>query len=163
MPVAYERLALTGADPKMCIPNSKQTICLGRYTNKRPPPSFSFIWMLPHPLSFLQILFVASFVLAQNWTGSPFIPPAIPLAVKSPYLQTWSQQGTAVGSLNSAWESFRDGTVSHLLEFLWRIPDTYSSPFGFRSLRGWECSGWMVIPSFGWETPRAKTRRSKNL
>ncbi|KAF9782924.1 hypothetical protein BJ322DRAFT_182136 [Thelephora terrestris] len=67
--------------------------------------------MLPHSLSLLQLLFLASFALAANWTATPFVPPAIPLAVKSPYLQTWMLQGTAEGSLNSGWESFRDGTI----------------------------------------------------
>ena len=69
--------------------------------------------MLPHSLSLLQLLFLASFALA-NWTATPFVPPAVPLTVNSPYLQTWMTQGTAEGSLNSGWESFRDGTVSHL-------------------------------------------------
>ena len=71
--------------------------------------------MLPGPpLSFLQLLLVASFAFAQTWKASPFVPPAIPLAVKTPYLQTWMLQGTAEGSLNSGWEAFRDGTVNSL-------------------------------------------------
>jgi len=69
--------------------------------------------MLPHALPLLQLLFVASFALAQtqNWTADPFVPPAIPLAVKSPYVQTWLRQGAAEGSLNSGWASFRDKSV----------------------------------------------------
>ena len=76
--------------------------------------------MLPLPL-FLQLLFLTSFAFAQTWKASPFIPPAIPLAVKSPYLQTWIQQGTAEGSLNAGWEAFRDGSVNRLLELLQQV------------------------------------------
>ena len=77
--------------------------------------------MLPHPLSLLQLLLLTVFALAQNWKATPFIPPAIPLAVKSPYLQTWMQQGKSEGSLNSGWETFRDGSVNHLLGPLQQI------------------------------------------
>ncbi|KAF9791272.1 hypothetical protein BJ322DRAFT_439174 [Thelephora terrestris] len=66
--------------------------------------------MLPHPLSFLQLLFAASFAFAQNWTVTPFIPPATPLAVRGPYLQSWMNQGVTNGSLNSGWQSYRDGS-----------------------------------------------------
>ena len=71
--------------------------------------------MLLHPLSLLQFLSVVSFAFAANWTANPFVPPAVPLAVKSPFLQAWAMQGTAEGSLNSGWETFRDGAVSHIL------------------------------------------------
>ena len=81
--------------------------------------------MLPHPLSLLRLLSVASIALAQTWEATPFIPPAIPLAVKSPYVQTWSQQGAAEGSLDSGWESFRDGTVCVQPEFLQQFPDAH--------------------------------------
>lgn len=79
--------------------------------------------MLPHrhPLLLFQLFCVTSLAVAQNWKADPFIPPAIPLAVKTPYLQTWMQEGTAEGSLNSGWESFRDGSVNHLLGLLQRI------------------------------------------
>lgn len=75
--------------------------------------------MLLHPLSLLQLLSVVAFALAANWTANPFVPPAVPLAVKSPFLQTWLMQGTAEGSLNSGWEAFRDGAVSHVLGPWW--------------------------------------------
>jgi len=69
------------------------------------------VGMLPCPLPLLHLLFVASIAFAQSWEADPFIPPAIPLAVKSPYLQTWSRQGAAEGSLDSGWASFRDKSV----------------------------------------------------
>jgi hypothetical protein len=62
----------------------------------------------------LQLLFVASFAFAQNWTAKPFIPPSAPLAVKMPYLQTWLPQGRAGSSLNSGWQSFRGDSVGDL-------------------------------------------------
>ena len=80
--------------------------------------------MPPSPLPLLQFLLVASTALAQNWTADPFIPPAIPLAVKSPYLQTWLRQGAAEGSLNSGWGSFRDKTVRVRPELLQLFPET---------------------------------------
>ena len=47
--------------------------------------------------------------------SEPFNPPAIPLAVRTPYLQTWSRQGTVNGSLTSAWPTFSMGSsVSRL-------------------------------------------------
>lgn len=77
----------------------------------RNPNFFPFVSMLLHPLSLLQFLSVASFAFAANWTANPFVPPAVPLAVKSPFLQAWAMQGTAEGSLNSGWETFRDGAI----------------------------------------------------
>ena len=74
--------------------------------------------MLLYPLSLLQLLLAASFALAQNWTVNPFTPPAAPLAVRGPYLQAWLNQGVTNGSLNSGWQSYRDGSVSHPLELL---------------------------------------------
>ncbi|KAF9780645.1 hypothetical protein BJ322DRAFT_1023873 [Thelephora terrestris] len=62
------------------------------------------------PLSFLQLLFAASFAFAQNWTVTPLIPPVNPLAVRGPYPQSWMDQGVTNGSLNSGWQSYRDGS-----------------------------------------------------
>lgn len=41
-----------------------------------------------------------------QWTTSPFSPPAIPLAVKSPYLNSWLPQGSNASSANEAWATF---------------------------------------------------------
>ena len=46
-----------------------------------------------------------------SWSVSPFNPPAIPLAVKHPYLSTWLPQGSGT-ALNGAWPQF--WTVDHV-------------------------------------------------
>ena len=54
-------------------------------------------------MSLLLFLLLASTAIAQSWRSNPFVPPAVPLAVKSPYLQTWLRQGAEHrdGSLNA--------------------------------------------------------------
>ncbi|KAL5535348.1 hypothetical protein ACEPAF_3442 [Sanghuangporus sanghuang] len=47
---------------------------------------------------------------AVNWTVTPFNPPAIPLAVKTPYLSAWLMQGEGV-ALNDAWPAFWTGST----------------------------------------------------
>ncbi|EJD04154.1 DUF1793-domain-containing protein [Fomitiporia mediterranea MF3/22] len=47
---------------------------------------------------------------AVNWTVTPFNPPAIPLAVRTPYLSAWLFQGDGA-ALNDAWPSFWTGGV----------------------------------------------------
>ncbi|KLO16076.1 DUF1793-domain-containing protein [Schizopora paradoxa] len=65
------------------------------------------------------LLAVSSIVvgaLAQSdsqWTASPFNPPAIPIAVKSPYLNTWLAQGGDPPAANEAWADFWD-EVGHI-------------------------------------------------
>lgn len=62
-----------------------------------------------HLLPFLAVSLplCAIFVQAQsgavNWTTLPFHPPALPLAVKSPYLNTWIHQGSNSAGLNEMW------------------------------------------------------------
>ena len=73
------------------------------------------------PASLLQLLFAASSAFAQNWTVNPFIPPAIPLAVKTPYLQTWIQRAGANSSLNYGRPYYLDGSVDHESKLLQRI------------------------------------------
>lgn len=70
--------------------------------------------MLPRPLELLLLFFVVPLAFAQNWTANPFIPPATPLAVKGPFLQTWLQETTVNSSLNAGWQFYRDGTVGYL-------------------------------------------------
>ncbi|KAL5494579.1 hypothetical protein ACEPAI_40 [Sanghuangporus weigelae] len=59
------------------------------------------------PFLLISLLTSTVFVLAQNgptdWTSSPFNAPALPLAVKSPYLNTWLQQGNRPASLDTSW------------------------------------------------------------
>ncbi|KAI5899416.1 DUF1793-domain-containing protein [Schizophyllum commune H4-8] len=68
----------------------------------------------------LYALFAASlltFTNAYNWTALPINPPALPLAVRTPYLSAWLPQGTdGSGSgraLNDEWPSF------------WRLDETF--------------------------------------
>ncbi|TCD64701.1 hypothetical protein EIP91_003775 [Steccherinum ochraceum] len=51
--------------------------------------------------------FVAS---GPAWTSDPFIPPAIPLAVRSPYLSAWLPQGQGT-ALNAGWATFWTGMI----------------------------------------------------
>ncbi|KAF8076521.1 DUF1793-domain-containing protein [Lyophyllum atratum] len=57
----------------------------------------------------LPFIFVAS-VHAITWTATPFNPPSIPLAVRSPYLSAWLPQG-AGAALNDVWPSFWTGST----------------------------------------------------
>ena len=50
-------------------------------------------------------------VSAASWTATPFTPPSIPLAVRSPYLSAWLPQGSGT-ALNGAWPTFWTGSVS---------------------------------------------------
>ncbi|KAF8485559.1 DUF1793-domain-containing protein [Gautieria morchelliformis] len=45
---------------------------------------------------------------AVTWTAQPLNPPAVPLAVRTPYLSAWLQQGGGQ-PLNGAWPSFWTG------------------------------------------------------
>jgi hypothetical protein len=47
---------------------------------------------------------------AVTWTAQPLNPPAVPLAVRTPYLSAWLQQGSGQ-PLNGAWPSFWTGMV----------------------------------------------------
>ncbi|OCH92944.1 DUF1793-domain-containing protein [Obba rivulosa] len=59
----------------------------------------------------LTVAFVASLVQASpSWSATPFNAPAIPLAVRSPYLSTWHQDPNA--ALYGNWETFWTGTVT---------------------------------------------------
>ena len=51
-------------------------------------------------------------VRAFNWTVTPFNPPSVPLAVRSPYLSAWLPQG-AGNALNDEWPQFWTGQVRH--------------------------------------------------
>ncbi|KAJ7760336.1 hypothetical protein B0H14DRAFT_3096426 [Mycena olivaceomarginata] len=52
-----------------------------------------------------------------SWTSTPFNPPSIPLAVRSPYLNTWLPQGQGV-ALNDAWPSFWAGRITAWVGFV---------------------------------------------
>ncbi|EJC99891.1 DUF1793-domain-containing protein [Fomitiporia mediterranea MF3/22] len=72
------------------------------------------------PIFTIFFCFVALPVSSQSgpssWTTRPFSPPAIPLAVRSPYLNTWLPQGAGPTQLNvHTWPNF------------WNIENTVTS------------------------------------
>ncbi|KAG9081933.1 hypothetical protein FS749_007281 [Ceratobasidium sp. UAMH 11750] len=48
---------------------------------------------------------------STSWVSTPFNPPAIPLAVRSPYLSAWLVGGNNGGRLNTAWPTFWTGSI----------------------------------------------------
>ncbi|VDB85451.1 unnamed protein product [Peniophora sp. CBMAI 1063] len=61
-------------------------------------------------LSLLTAIVPAISVTAASWSASPFVPHAVPLAVRSPYLSAWLPQGEGT-ALNEAWPQFWTGTT----------------------------------------------------
>ncbi|KAF7299431.1 hypothetical protein MIND_00892900 [Mycena indigotica] len=55
------------------------------------------------------ILSAATLAASVDWKATPFNPSAIPLAVRSPYLNTWLAQGGNGRALSSTWPSFWTG------------------------------------------------------
>ncbi|KIP02118.1 hypothetical protein PHLGIDRAFT_112413 [Phlebiopsis gigantea 11061_1 CR5-6] len=47
---------------------------------------------------------------AVSWTATPFNPASVPLAVRSPYLSTWLNQGSGT-ALNADWPRFWTGSI----------------------------------------------------
>ncbi|KAM6494692.1 protein of unknown function (DUF1793) domain containing protein [Amanita muscaria] len=56
------------------------------------------------------LLLLVPTIQAVSWTATPFNPPAIPLAVRTPYLSVWLPQG-AGAALNDAWPTFWTGQI----------------------------------------------------
>ncbi|KIL59835.1 hypothetical protein M378DRAFT_193746 [Amanita muscaria Koide BX008] len=56
------------------------------------------------------LLLLVPTIQAISWTATPFNPPAIPLAVRTPYLSAWLPQG-AGAALNDAWPTFWTGQI----------------------------------------------------
>ncbi|KAI0092705.1 hypothetical protein BDY19DRAFT_1054180 [Irpex rosettiformis] len=46
-----------------------------------------------------------------SWISTPFNPPSIPLAVRSPYLSAWMNQGPNGTALNDDWPKFWTGNI----------------------------------------------------
>lgn len=64
--------------------------------------------------SSLLVAGAAASVSAQSSSFTPLRPPAIPLAVKSPYMNTWQQAGGPAngGYLAGQWPTFWQGQVT---------------------------------------------------
>lgn len=62
------------------------------------------------------IILHVEIALAQNapiaWTPVPFNAPALPLAVRNPYLNTWFSQGNNPEPSGSLWPGFWSSVVS---------------------------------------------------
>ncbi|KAJ7142411.1 DUF1793-domain-containing protein [Mycena epipterygia] len=57
---------------------------------------------------FCAALYALQALAAPSWSATPFNPPSIPLAVRSPYLSVWLPQGQGA-ALNDGWPSFWAG------------------------------------------------------
>ncbi|KAK1226439.1 hypothetical protein PQX77_010603 [Marasmius sp. AFHP31] len=56
------------------------------------------------------VFLLATHVQALAWTATPFNPPSIPLAVRTPYVSAWLPQG-AGKALNDVWPTFWTGQI----------------------------------------------------
>ncbi|KAJ7260577.1 hypothetical protein C8J57DRAFT_1471634 [Mycena rebaudengoi] len=82
-----------------------------------------------------QIIFAALYALqasAVSWTTTPFNPPSIPLAVRSPYLSTWLPQGGG-SALNDGWPSFTFGATLGWVGLVKVDGQTYNFLGGFNT------------------------------
>ena len=78
-------------------------------------------------LFLVNFLFFVGRVAGQNgpttWSTTPFNPSALPLAVRSPYLNTWLPQGNNPAAVNNQWSTIwttsnvRPGTDSEISAF----------------------------------------------
>ncbi|KAJ7618784.1 hypothetical protein FB45DRAFT_932463 [Roridomyces roridus] len=89
-------------------------------------------------------LYALHTVAAPSWTSTPFNPPSIPLAVRSPYLSTWLPQGGG-SALNGGWPVFWAGQTT-----AWT---------GFISVDGTQYS-WMGAPAVPDSTFTQATQKS---
>ncbi|KAH0587710.1 hypothetical protein H2248_006474 [Termitomyces sp. 'cryptogamus'] len=59
-------------------------------------------------LRLFTLLIFLTIVQAVSWSAKPFNPPAVPLAVRTPYLSAWLPQGAGM-ALNDVWPIFWTG------------------------------------------------------
>ncbi|KAF8917882.1 hypothetical protein CPB85DRAFT_1558569, partial [Mucidula mucida] len=77
---------------------------------------------------------LTSYVHALAWTATPFNPPSIPLAVRTPYLSAWLPQGPGV-ALNDGWPTFWTGSILGWAGFV-KVDGTAYSFLGVPSVSG---------------------------
>ncbi|KAL0573007.1 hypothetical protein V5O48_008953 [Marasmius crinis-equi] len=88
--------------------------------------------MFAHLLT--SVLLLVTHVQALAWTASPFNPPSIPLAVRTPYLSAWLPQG-AGAALNDVWPTFWAGQTLGWAGFV-KVDGTAYSWLGTPSVPG---------------------------
>ncbi|KAF8585583.1 DUF1793-domain-containing protein [Ramaria rubella] len=71
-------------------------------------PSFRFLLLVAQTIGY--VLAQAIGVVGPPWTASPFHPHAIPLAVRSPFLNCWARGGNGSESISNQWPSLWDMT-----------------------------------------------------
>ncbi len=82
-------------------------------------------------LALLLSLFISPILGAVTWRATPFNPPSVPLAVRSPYLSAWLAQGAGT-ALNADWPTFWTGSVSTPLKVEGMYPsDRYAQIVGW--------------------------------
>lgn len=78
----------------------------------------------------MALLFlVASLALLAHGSSSPFSPAALPIAVRSPYLNSWLAQGQNPPPANHAWQQFWINTGADTNQVLHSTSITLSAQF----------------------------------
>ena len=77
------------------------TLLLAASRRRRTATTTTSFWFI-----LLSIIAQSTLVLAQTgppWIARPFNPPALPLAVRSPYVNAWHPQGNGPSAINTNW------------------------------------------------------------
>ena len=112
---------------------------------------------------------------AVTWTADPFIPAAVPLAVRSPYLSTWLPQGNGT-ALNEGWSQFWDTNVSGSIRLCVRLAiavarRAFTSTYASLKSIGWtglarvdgQAYVWMGKPNVSNADLHNATQKSMNV
>ena len=93
-----------------------------------------------------------------NRTVTPFNPPSMPLAVKSPYVNAWAPLGNGPSSLSSAWPRLWTREISD--DVSRRIALISSNMHSHRFVRfsaGMPRSAWMELVTSLWAMTQLRT------